>query len=43
MEYLGVPGTWGQKNSPKPAKRVSEQVSLVSYAHLNKTLSMDSL
>lgn len=43
MEYLGVPVTWGYKNIPKLAKQISEQLSLVSHAHLNNTLSMDSL
>lgn len=43
MEYLGVPVTWGQENSPKPAKQISEQVSLVSHVHLKDTLSMDGL
>ena len=23
MEYLGVPVTWGQENSPEPAKQIS--------------------
>lgn len=41
MEYLGVPVTWGQENSPEPAKQISEQLSLVSHAHLKDTLSMD--
>lgn len=41
MEYLGVPFTWGQENSPQPAKQISEQVSLVSRAHLRSTLSVD--
>lgn len=42
MEYVGVPVTWGQ-SSRKPAAQIIEQLSSVSYAHLNKTLSMEIL